>query len=354
VPENVVKLFLNVTDLAWCDNYGICFPVCNCNAIVKVWGNNKTNQKEVTTLSTVTLTINGQEVTVPTGTTVLDAAAGAGFFIPTFCHDPDYPGYGGCRICVVEIKGARNLPASCVTAATNGMVVETDSPAVIDARKAILELMLANHPIDCMTCEKSGACRLQDYAFYYDVKSSGFAGAKKDYQRDASNPYINRDMNKCILCGKCVRTCQDVEERAVINFAYRGFNTKVAPAMDAELAASDCVSCSRCVSLCPVGTLTYNSLSGKARVWEVKKEQLTCSWCESGCLFDLVRKDGNVIGVVASAPGEGRPLCLKGRLGMELRYNDEPLKPMLKKDGQYVEVSWTEALGLDDIMDKLQ
>lgn len=305
-------------------------------------------------MSTVTLTINGQEVTVPAGTTVLDAALGAGFFVPTFCHDPAYPGYGGCRICVVDIKGARNLPASCVTAAAPGMVVETDSPAVMEARKTILELMLANHPVDCMTCEKSGDCRLQDYAFRYEVKAANFGGAKKEYDFDDSNPYISRDMEKCILCGKCVRTCQDVEDRGVISFAYRGFKTKVSTAMDSSLAESACVSCSRCVSVCPVGALGYNSLTGKARVWELDKEQLTCTWCDAGCLFDLVRKDGKVVGVAAKAPGEGRPLCLKGRLGLELRYNDEPMQPLLKKDGQYVEVSWSEALGLDEIIDKLK
>ncbi|MRR57783.1 MAG: 2Fe-2S iron-sulfur cluster binding domain-containing protein [Deltaproteobacteria bacterium] len=305
-------------------------------------------------MSTVTLTINGQEVTVPAGTTVLDAALGAGYFIPTFCHDPSYPGYGGCRICVVEIKGARNLPASCVTAAANGMVVETDSPAVMEARRTILELMLANHPVDCMTCEKSGDCRLQDYAFRYDVKSANLGGAKKDYPLDDSNPYINRNMNKCVLCGKCVRSCEQVEDRAVINLAYRGFNTKVAPAMDSSLAESACVSCSRCVSVCPVGALTYKSMAGKARIWETTTEQKTCSWCEAGCLFDVVSKDNKVISVTAKAPGDGRPLCLKGRLGMELRHNDQPPTPMMKKDGEFVEVTWTEALGLDDIMDKLK
>ncbi len=305
-------------------------------------------------MSTVTLTINGQEVTVPAGTTVLDAALGAGFFIPTFCHDPANPGYGGCRICVVEIKGARNLPASCVTAAANGMVVETDSPAVMEARKTILELMLANHPTDCLTCEKGGDCRLQDYAFRYDVKGGNFGGEKKDYPLDDSNPYINRDMTKCILCGKCVRSCEQVEDRAVINFAYRGFKTKVAPALDGSLADSTCASCSRCVSVCPVGALTYTSMAGKARVWELEKEQKTCGWCEAGCQFEINRKGGKVVSVTAKAPGDGRPLCLKGRLGMELRHNDQPPTPMLKKDGDFVEVSWTEALGLDDIMDKLK
>jgi len=305
-------------------------------------------------LSTVTLTINGKEVTVPKGTTILDAALGAGYFIPTFCHDEDNPGYGGCRICVVEVKGARALVASCCAEAGNGMVVETESPAVVEARKTILELMLANHPLDCLTCEKAGNCRLQDYAFRYEIKEPSFAGERKDYEFDDSNPYINRDMNKCILCAKCVRTCQDVEDRAVISLAYRGFKTKVVPALDASLAESACVACGRCVSVCPVGALTYKALAGKGRTWEMAKEQVTCTWCDAGCQFDLLKKDGKPVGVMANAPSEGRPLCLKGRLGLELRYNDQPLKPMLKKDGEFVEVSWAEALGLDEIIGKLQ
>jgi NADH dehydrogenase/NADH:ubiquinone oxidoreductase subunit G len=285
---------------------------------------------------------------------LLDAALGAGFFIPTLCHDENSPNYGGCRICVVEVKGARALVASCCAEAANGMVVETESPAVVEARKTILELMLANHPADCLTCDKAGNCRLQDYAFRYDVKQPNFGGERKDHEFDDSNPYINRDMNKCILCARCVRTCKAVTDRAVIDLAYRGFKTKVATALDAKLAESLCVSCGRCVSVCPVGALTYRSLSGKARMWEVEKEQVTCTWCDAGCQFDLVRKDGKAIGVVAKNPSEGRPLCLKGRLGLELRYNDEPLKPMLKKDDQFVEVSWTEALGLEEILSKLK
>lgn len=305
-------------------------------------------------MSTVSLTINGLEVTVPKGTKLLDAAVGAGFFIPTLCHDENSPNYGGCRICVVEVKGARALVASCCAEAANGMVVETESPAVVEARKTILELMLANHPMDCLTCDKAGNCRLQDYAFRYDVKQPSFGGERKDHEFDDTNPYINRDMNKCILCARCVRTCKAVTDRAVIDLAYRGFKTKVATALDAKLAESTCVSCGRCVSVCPVGALTYRSFSGKARMWEVEKEQVTCTWCDAGCQFDLVRKDGKAIGVAAKNPSEGRPLCLKGRLGLELRYNDEPLKPMLKKDDQFVEVSWTEALGLEEIVSKLK
>lgn len=305
-------------------------------------------------MANVTLTINGKEITVPAGTRVLDAAREAGFFIPTFCHDPEIPGYGGCRICVVNIKGARNLMASCVTEATNGMVIETESPDVVEARKTILELLLANHPLDCLTCEKNGDCRLQDYAYRYGIGQSSFKGEKHSYPLDNSNPYITRDLNKCILCGRCVRTCAEVEDRQVIDFAYRGFQTRVAPAMDTNLAESDCVSCARCVAVCPVGALNYANLAGKGRTYEIKKKQVTCSFCDAGCQFDLNYKGDKVIGVSAKAPGQGRPLCLKGRLGMELRYSDQLLTPMLKKDGEYVEVSWPEALELEDVLSKLK
>ncbi|MDD2420832.1 MAG: 2Fe-2S iron-sulfur cluster-binding protein [Heliobacteriaceae bacterium] len=305
-------------------------------------------------MSKVTLTINGKQVTVPAGTSVLDAAREAGFFIPTLCHDPANPGFGACRLCVVEIKGARNMPASCVTEATNGMVVETESPAVMQARRTIIELLLANHPTECLTCDKNGDCRLQDYAYRYDVRQASFEGEKHDYPLEDSNPYIIRNMNKCVLCGKCVRTCAQVEDRQVIDFTFRGFQTKVAPAMNTDLAGSDCVYCGRCVAVCPVGALLYKPMAGKARTWELTKKQTTCTFCDAGCQFDLNYKDGKVIGITANTPGEGRPLCLKGRLGLELLYVDKPLTPMLKKDGEFVEVTWAEVLGLESVFEKLK
>ncbi len=304
-------------------------------------------------MANVILTINGKEIVVKAGTTVLDAAQEAGFFIPTFCHDPLNPGFGACRICVVEIKGARTLVASCCTEVAHGMVVETESPAVVEARKTIIELLLANHPADCLTCDKNGDCRLQDYAYRYDIRGSSFRGEKHNYPIDDSNPYIIRDMNKCILCGRCVRTCEQVQDRQVINFAFRGFNTKVAPAMDTELAESDCVSCARCLVVCPVGALSYKNLAGKARAYEIRKEPVTCPFCDAGCRFDLNYKGEKVIGVTAKESGEGRPLCLKGRLGLELLYVDKPLTPMLKKDDRFVEVSWAEVLGMDNVLKKL-
>lgn len=299
----------------------------------------------------VTLTIDGKKVTVPEGTTVLEAAQMLGIDIPTFCYEKDLTAPGACRICVVEIEGWRNLPASCVTAVAEGMVVHTESPAVVEARRTILELLIANHPLDCMTCEKSGNCKLQDYAYRYGVSTTRFQGERHNYPIDDSNPYIIRDLNKCILCGKCVATCNAVPERSVINFAYRGFQTKIATALDTELKDSDCVYCNRCVAVCPVGALVDKMAAGKGRAWELEKEEVTCVFCEAGCRFNILRKQGKVVAVTAAAPGPGRPLCLKGRLGMNLLYNpDVPKRPLIKKDGKFTEVSWQEALGLNDLL----
>lgn len=302
----------------------------------------------------ISLTIDGQKVNVPAGTTVLQAAQLIGIDIPTFCFEKDLTAPGACRICVVEIEGIRNMPASCVTAVSEGMVVHTDSPAVREARKTILELLVANHPLDCMTCEKSGKCKLQDYAYRYGVGSTPYGGDKHEYPLDDSNPYITRDLNKCILCGKCVATCNAIPERSVINFAYRGFNTKIATAMDEDLKDSDCVYCNRCVVVCPVGAISDKTMAGKGRYWEFEKKQMTCTFCEDGCQFDVNYKDGKVVGVTANAASPGRPLCLKGRLGTGFVNNPELTEqPLIKKDGEFVTVPWQEALGISPIIEKI-
>jgi predicted molibdopterin-dependent oxidoreductase YjgC len=299
-------------------------------------------------LAEVTLTIDGIQVTVPKGSTVLEAAQTAGIFIPTFCHDPELSKPGACRICVVEIPGMRNLPASCVTDAADGMVVQTASPAVIEARKMILELLLENHPNDCLTCGKSGDCKLQDYAYYYGVHFGTFGGERHQYPIEQDNPFIVRDMNKCILCGKCIRMCAEVQGENIIDFANRGFDTKVATAMDVPYSQSECVLCGNCVSVCPTGALQEKAMIGKGRRWDIQRVTTTCPYCGVGCQFNLNVLDGKVIGVT-SADGEvnGKALCVKGRFGYGFINHPDRLKtPLIKKDGQFVEASWEEAIAL--------
>lgn len=299
------------------------------------------------------VTIDGIKTKVSEGTTVMEAAAALGIDIPVLCYLKGVNEVGACRICVVEVKGARSLQASCVLPATEGMEVQTESPDVAAARKEILELILANHPNDCLTCDKAGECKLQEYAYRYDVKFAEHKGMRKNYGIDKTNPYIYRDNNKCILCGRCVSTCSQISERAVLAFGKRGFNTTVIADNDKTMGESNCVSCGRCISVCPVGALLDSRTMNTARSWEIQKEEVKCAVCEHGCDFQLLKKDGKVVGVRALGAGEGRPLCLKGRLTVDLAYNDKPKTPYIKKDGKFVEATWTQVLGLEKLIEKL-
>ncbi len=297
-------------------------------------------------MSDITLNINGQPVTVPRGTTILEAARQLGLDIPTLCHDPELSRYGGCRMCVVEVAGWSNLPASCVTEARDGMEVYTDSDRVMEARKTILELLLANHPDDCLTCEKCGSCSLQNYAYRYGVRKGAFLGASRSFPVESDNPFIVRDMNKCILCGKCVRVCSEVVGRSIIDFTFRGFNAKVATAMDRGLSQSGCVFCGSCLQVCPVGALSNKQMMGKGRQWEITSVQTTCPYCGVGCQINLQVKDGKVLGATAAGTGvNGQHLCVKGRFGHGfIHHPDRLTAPLVRKNGEFQEVSWDEAL----------
>ncbi len=300
-------------------------------------------------MSTVTLNIDDRKVTIPAGTTVLEACRMNNIPIPTLCHDPELTNSGSCRLCVVEVEGMRSLSPSCVTVATQGMQVKTNTRRVKEARKTVLELLVANHPLDCMTCQKMGDCSLAQYAYEYGVKDDVYPGERRNVCLDDSNPFIVRDSNKCILCGKCVRVCEEVQGRSVLDFYQRGFESLVGPAFGSDLSQSDCVLCGSCVSVCPVGALTEKQMIGKGRPWEIKKVQTTCPFCGTGCSFDLNVKAGEVIGVTSNpeAPVNGRALCVKGRFGTDFIHSPNRLTaPLVKKDGEFVEVEWDEALDL--------
>ncbi len=297
----------------------------------------------------IKLTIDGRNVEVPAGTSVLDAAESIGIHIPRLCYDPSLSSVGACRLCVVEIDGIRNLPASCVTWVSEGMVVRTGTPAVIEARKTNLELLIANHPLDCLICEKMGECKLVEYCYQYGVSESPYQGEKHHYDPELSNPFIVRDLNKCILCGKCIRACAEWPGKDILDFSYRGFNTKVTTFGDTPYLESDCIFCGSCVAVCPTGALTEKQMRGKGRRWEVKKVRTTCPFCGTGCNFDLNVKNGKVIGVTSSPDAEvnGSVLCIKGRFGWDFVHSDQRLKtPLIKKNGKFEAASWSEAFDL--------
>lgn len=311
-------------------------------------------------MAQVTVTIDGKEITVMEGATILEAAQLAGIFIPTLCHDPELTKTGACRMCVVEVNGGSRLLPSCATAVTEGMQIRTDTDAVLEARRTILELLLANHPEDCMTCQKAGDCKLADYAYLYGVRKPKNLGYDISYEIDDSSPVILRDPNKCILCGKCVRVCEEIQGRHVVDFTYRGIRTTVGPAFELGLGESECVGCGSCVAVCPVGALVEKGMVGKGRPYQVTKVKTTCTYCGCGCNFDLNVVNGKVIGVTSNPESEvnGRHLCIKGRFGYDFIHSPERLtKPLIRKDGELKEASWEEALDLvaeklADIRDK--
>ncbi len=309
-------------------------------------------------MSAIELTVDGHPVEVAPGSTILDAARKLGIDIPTFCHDPELTRNGACRICVVEVEKARTLVAACSAPVAPGMAVHTATDRVRRARRVILRLLLANHPLQCITCEKNGECKLQDYCYRYEVSSSGYSGEAKALTPDDSNVFFIRDMNKCILCGICAGTCQEINGAGAIDFVKRGFVTNVAPPFNDTIEQSTCNYCGMCIDNCPVGALTPKYGIGRGRPWEVEKVKTICPYCSTGCSVYLHVKDGQIIGAGPdrNSPVNRGQLCIRGRFGWDFIHSTERLtRPLVKQDGVFVEVDWDEALdrvvaGLENVI----
>jgi predicted molibdopterin-dependent oxidoreductase YjgC len=291
----------------------------------------------------ITLTIDGIKATVAPGTTVLEAARGLNISVPTLCHHPKLTPYGGCRLCIVEVKGVPRPLTSCTTPATEGMEVTTNTPALESLRKTVLELILSDHPNECMVCEAAGDCTLQEMAYTYGVKENRLGGERRQYEKRDANPFIERDMEKCILCARCVKVCKEVQGVSAIDLAYRGFQAKVCPSFEHDL---DCEFCGQCVAVCPTGALTGKTWARKGRQKDVREVDTVCGYCGVGCNITLHVKDNEVVRV-GSKPdtcNEGW-LCVKGRFGYKFINSPDRLRaPLIRKDGVFVEASWDEAL----------
>lgn len=296
----------------------------------------------------VTLTINGRRVTTKKGMTIFQAAREAGIAIPHLCYHPKLSIIGSCRLCVVEVEGAKNLPASCSTPVAEGMVVHTDSDRVVRARQVILHLLLANHPEDCLTCEKTGDCRLQAYAYQYGVKKAKYEGDMRHYPMDNTNPFFERDHTKCILCGRCVYQCAENVGVNVYDFGYRGFEAKIVAGLDRPLEQSPCIFCGNCIDVCPTGALQPKMIKGKGRVFDLEKVQTICPYCGVGCALSLQVNNGVLVGVVpANGPANRNLLCVKGRFGWDfVQHKDRLKQPLIREGGSWREASWEEALDL--------
>lgn len=293
------------------------------------------------------LTIDGRQVEAQKGMTVLEAAEAAGIYIPTLCNDPDLVPFGACRLCIVEIEGVKGLPSSCTMPAADGMVVTTSSPRIDRMRRNIVELLLSDHPSDCLTCPQNGRCDLQQVAAYVGVRQMRFVGEKRSYGIDDSNPFFERDLDRCILCGKCVRVCEEIQGRNAIYFAYRGFETKISAGLDQPLIESICESCGQCVAVCPVGALrAKKSLDVGLPTGETTT---ICPYCGVGCGLVLETRDNQIIGARGDHenPVNRGQTCVKGLFGWDFVGNPERLTaPLIRRNGQLVEASWDEALDL--------
>jgi predicted molibdopterin-dependent oxidoreductase YjgC len=278
---------------------------------------------------TINLTINGQKIEAEPGQTILDVARSHGLDIPTLCYHKDLSPTGNCRMCVVEVKGGRFLSAACVTPIYEGMEIQTHSEKVMKDRKLTLELMLANHPQDCITCDVSGECELQDLAYEYQAAAPSWGTKGTRYPADSDpNPFIRVDMNRCILCRRCVLACGEIQVRDVWGVAKRGFDEVIVAGAGVTMLEARCESCGQCVAYCPTGALSNKMNYGQARAHQVTKVTTTCAYCGVGCQFDLLVKKDKVIGVQSNpnAPVNGMALCVKGRYGYDYIHHPDRLK----------------------------
>ncbi len=286
----------------------------------------------------VKISIDKKTIDVAEGTTVLEAARKLNIDIPTLCHHPKLTPFGGCRLCIVDIKGIPRPVTSCTTPVSEGMEVVTSTPDIERLRKTIMELILSDHPYECMTCERAGDCTLQELAYFYGIKDNRLTGERRLYPKRDGNPFIERELEKCIMCGKCVRICDQVQGVSAIDFGYRGFDTKICTPFEKDL---DCEFCGQCVAVCPSGALTGKAWKQKGRQTGVREVETTCSYCGCGCSLTLHVRGNEVIRIDSKEDtiNEGW-LCVKGRFSYTFINSPDRLKkPMIRiknKDGSSI------------------
>ena len=295
-------------------------------------------------MSAVNITIDGYEVKAWPGATVLEAALAAGIYIPNLCADRDLEPFGACRLCVVEIDGMRGLPASCSVKVSDGMAVRTDTTLVERTRRTLVELLLADHPADCLTCSKNSRCSLQTVAAYVGVRGNRYPVTTRTLPLDESNPFFTYDPNKCILCGRCVRVCDEIQGVGAVTWINRGYATKVGTFMDRPIRESTCESCGQCEAKCPVGAITARGYQQPTR-----RVRTICPYCGAGCGMVLDVRGTRVVGAEGDpeSPVSGGSLCVKGRFGIDYIHSPERLSsPLVKRHGEFTKATWDEALDL--------
>jgi len=292
----------------------------------------------------VKLQIDGKAVEVPAGTLLINAAKTVGIEIPAFCYYEGLSLQAACRMCLVEIEKSPKLVTSCTMPVAEGMVVRTDTPQVIQARKSMLEFILTNHPLDCPVCDKGGECELQDLTFRYGADLSRFEEFKEHVPEKQWSPIVFFDKPRCILCYRCVRICKEGMGVGALGVVQRGVASEITPNMGDHL---ECDECGMCIDICPVGALTSGVYRYKTRPWEMKHVGTACAHCADGCTTTLGVYDNRIIrGNNRDRSGiNGEFLCVKGRYAFDFVSHPERLRsPLVKKGDGFEEISWSEAL----------
>ncbi|CEJ11792.1 Putative formate dehydrogenase [bacterium YEK0313] len=298
----------------------------------------------------VTLTIDGETVSVPAGTSVMAAAMSLGTKIPKLCATDSLEPFGSCRLCLVEIEGRRGTPASCTTPAEEGMVVRTQTDNLAKLRKGVMELYISDHPLDCLTCSANGDCELQDMAGAVGLREVRYGYEGENHfadAKDTSNPYFTYDPTKCIVCNRCVRACEEVQGTFALTITGRGFDSRVSPG-GTDFLGSECVSCGACVQACPTATLIENTVIEHGQAEHSKVT--TCAYCGVGCSFKAEMQGDRVVRMVPYKDGKANEghSCVKGRFAWGYAtHKDRITKPMIraKISDPWREVSWEEAIG---------
>ena len=299
-----------------------------------------------------TVLIYDQPCTTRDTASVLDVCRQHGIWIPTLCHDERLEeAYGGCRMCLVEVEGAPDLLASCVTRVRDQMVVRTNTDRVHAARKAVLELILSDHPYECMTCEKDGGCRLQAYAYHYQADATRYGRYVRPPRKPnytATNKGIHYDLDRCIKCGLCVRFCETVQGVEALTFAWRASGVEVSTPFDKELHQTTCELCGGCIRVCPVGAMLDKAAIGQGREADLERVGTTCPYCGVGCQLELLvnRRRNRIVRVTSdpSSPINHGNLCVKGHFGYEFVGSRERLThPLIHENGAFRQATWPNA-----------
>jgi len=292
----------------------------------------------------ITLKIDDREVTVPPGTLVIEAARRMGIEVPSFCYFPGLSLQAACRMCLVEVEKAPKLQTACTLVAMPGMVVRTSTEQVHQARKAMLEFLLANHPLDCPVCDKGGECELQDMVFTYGADKSRFAEEKRHRPEEKWSEAVYYDAPRCILCFRCVRVCDEGMDVKALGVGQRGSQSVIIPNGEDHL---DCEECGMCIDICPVGALTSGTYRYKTRPWEMKYVSTVCTHCSNGCKTTLSVRNNEILRANnRDLSGYNKDfLCVKGRFGFDFTKHPERLKlPLVRRDGKLEVSSWEDAI----------